>query len=81
MDEELIGKEVTADEVAFFYKKYPAFWFLLEVLEKDKNGRAEMMRVIEYGKSKDLLRDYLMDHGGDGQYIFVYAGPDGKCEI
>lgn len=77
------GKIVTADEVAKFYKDYPDFWFLLEVLKTSAEGKAELMRVPAYDKSKDVLREYLLDEldNTNSKYIFVYADPDGKCEI
>ncbi|HEY5691494.1 MAG TPA: hypothetical protein VIS49_08565 [Cyclobacteriaceae bacterium] len=80
---DLREKEVLASEVAFFYKDYPSYWFLLEVLDKDENGKAVLMRVIDYNKNKDVLRDYLLDElsGTNSQYIFVYAYPDGKCDL
>ena len=73
---------VTADEVAQFYKRYPGFWFLLEVI-KTENKKASLMRVVRYNKSKEALRDFLLDELSDtnSKYIFVYADPDGKCEL
>ena len=79
---ELINSIVSASEVAGFYKYYPGFWFLLEVLEVEKR-KASKMRVVRYDVSKEKLREYLMDELADhgSKYIFVYADPDGKCEI
>ena len=81
--DELIGKQVSAEEVGVFYKQYPGFWFLLEVLETDSGGKARKMRVARYDKSKDELREHLFegDINANSRYIFVYAGPDGKCEL
>ena len=81
--DDLKQKTVTSDEVAEFYKRFPAFWFLLEVLDTDANGKAARLRVINYNKNKDALRDYLLDESfsADSQYIFVYADPDGKCDL
>jgi predicted metal-binding protein len=80
---EIIGKIVTADEVAEFYKRYPDFWFLLEVLKTSANGKAKLMRVAGYDKNKDVLREYLLEAHTDldSKYIFVYAYPDGKCDL
>lgn len=80
---ELNGTIVTASEVADFYKHHPGFWFLLEVLKKDDQGKAALMRVAGTGVDKDSLREQLMDmyDETDGTYIFVYAATDGKCEI
>ena len=80
---ELRGKVVTAREVANFYKQYPGFWFLLEVMKVDEKGKAEVLRVTRYDKSKDVLREYLLEESTDlnSKYIFVYADPDGKCEL
>ena len=80
---EVKGKIVTAAEVAEFYKQYPGFWFLLEVLEISKDGKAERMRVVRYNKNKDVLREYILEESVDmnSKYIFVFASPDGRCEI
>ena len=80
---EIKGNLVTADEVAEFYKHYPDFWFLLEVLKTSADGKAELMRVAGYDKSKNVLRDYLLEEHieGNRKYIFVYAYPDGKCDL
>ena len=79
----ILGKIVTANEVTEFYKQYPGFWFLLEVLEISKDGKAELMRVVSYNKNKDVLREYILEESVDmnSKYIFVYASPDGNCEI
>ena len=80
---DLIGKVVAGSEVAEFYRNYPAFWFLLEVLKTSVDGKAEIMRVTRYDKNKAVLSDYLLDDqtDHDAKYILVYADPDGKCEI
>ncbi len=80
---DVIGKVVTAGEVANYYKLYPGFWFLLEVLKTNVEGKAELMRVAGYDKNKDVLREYLLEEQVEvnSKYIFVYASPDGKCEI
>ena len=80
---EIKDKEVTADEVALFYKRYPSFWFLLEVLKTSEVGKAEVMRVVGYDRDKEELREYLLDNLTDtkSKYIFVYADSDGKCEV
>lgn len=80
---DLIGKTVNASQVASFYKEYPKYWFLLEVLGRGKDGKAEVMKVITYDFEKDVLREFLLDSLPDanGQYIFVYADPDGKCDL
>lgn len=74
---------VTAKEVAEFYKMYPGFWFLLEVLKTGEDGRAELMHVVGSHQNKEVLREYLLEESTDtkGKYIFVFASPDGKCEI
>jgi len=79
---ELKGMVVTANQVATFYKSYPGIWFLLEVIV-EKNKKAELLRVVGYDKNKDVLREYLLDEKVDihRKYIFVFASPDGKCEI
>lgn len=77
------GKIVTASEVMEFYKHYPGFWFLLEVLELSKDGKAELMRIVGFDKNKDVLREHLLEERGNmnSKHIFVFASPDGKCEI
>ena len=80
---DVIGKVVTASEVANFYKLFPGFWFLLEVLKTSVDGKAELMKVTGCDKNKDVLREYLLEEQVEvnSKYIFVYAYPDGKCEI
>lgn len=77
------GHEVTASEAANLYKHYPGFWFLLEVLKMNEEGKAELMRVVNLDKSKEVLREYLLEELTDAnsKYIFVYADPGGKCEV
>jgi lipoate-protein ligase A len=77
------GRKVTAAEVAQFYRHYPGFWFLLEVLTTDASGKAEEMRVLQYDPDKEALREHLMELHDDqmGPCIFVYADPEGRCEI
>jgi len=77
------GNIVTAQKVAEFYKQYPGFWFLLEVLKMDGEGKAILMRVVSYNSNKDVLREHLLEESADmnRKYIFVYASPDGKCDI
>lgn len=80
---EMNGKIVTAAEVADFYKLFPDFWFLLEVLKTDEDGKAELMRVTGYDRSKEVLREYFLEEHTDfdSKYIYVYAYPDGKCDL
>lgn len=80
---EIKDKKVSAGDVAEFYKQYPAYWFLLEVLKTGDTGKVELMRVAGYDKDKDVLREYLLDKLTDtnSKYIFVFADPDGKCEV
>ncbi len=80
---DLNGEIVTATEVARFYRQYPGFWFLLEVLKLNDLKKAAVLRVVKYDKDKEVLREYLLDELTDlnSKYIFVYADPDGKCEI
>lgn len=80
---DIISEIVTARQVAEFYKQYPGFWFLLEVLKTSNDGKAELMRVARYDQNKEVLREYLMEEQTDinGKYIFVFAHPDGKCEL
>lgn len=80
---DLKKRNVTADEVAEFYKSYPTYWFLLEVLKTDDFGKAISMRVMDYNKNKDVLRELLLEEPSEAnsKYIFVYADPDGKCKL
>ena len=80
---ELVGKKVTAEEVAGFYRLLPGYWFLLEVLQTSEAGKARLMRVLRCDKSKEELREHLLEAHVDpnSKYIFVYADPDGKCDI
>ena len=78
-----MGKVVTADEVKHFYQDHPSYWFLLEVQKIDEQGKAQQMRVVGYDKDKEVLREQLFDEmdRGHGKFIFVYARPDGICDM
>jgi hypothetical protein len=77
------GKVVSADEVRHFYMDHPTNWFLLEVQKIDEHGQAKQMRVVGYDRDKEVLREQLFDEmdRGHSKFIFVYANPDGTCDI
>ncbi|MBS1544676.1 MAG: hypothetical protein JST14_13650 [Bacteroidetes bacterium] len=79
----LIGRIVTADEVARLPGEIANEWFLLEVLSTDEKGRANKLRIAGHDKNKDLLRDHLLEleHGPDKRYIFFFSDPDRACEL
>ena len=83
VDEE--SKEYTAREMAQLYQKHPNEWLLLEILETNKAGRAERLRLLNYSKNKDDLYDFLMDEVQDWDwsrnFIFVYSDPEKECEL
>ncbi|MDH5609749.1 MAG: hypothetical protein OEY56_09720 [Cyclobacteriaceae bacterium] len=79
-----VGREMTDDEVALLYREEPGQWFLFQVLAKNSRGRATHLKVVAHHRDKDVLRDILMESeviDAGGQYVFVYADPDGKCEL
>ncbi len=79
----MIGRIVTADEVARLHEERANEWFLLEVLSTDENGRANRLRIDGHDKSKDSLRDHLLEleHGPGKRYIFFFSDPDRICEL
>lgn len=79
------SQEYNAREMAQLYQKHPNEWLLLEILETNKAGRAERLRLVKYAKDKNDLYDYLMDEAEDWNwnrnFIFVYSDPDKECEL
>ena len=73
---------INAEEASKLYLEYPSYWFLLKVLEKDSAGKATRMEIIGKHQNKDVLRDILLDMDvGNHNYIFMWADPEGKCEL
>ncbi len=74
---------INARDVARLYNDKSNHWLLLEVLKKDKNGKAEEFKLIACDPDKDRLYELMEDDDWDWdkQYIFVFADPDSLCEI
>lgn len=74
---------INAKQVAQLYNDLSQNWLLLEVLKMGANKKAEEFKLIAYNKSKDKLKELMEDDDWDWdkKYIFVYADPNGICEI
>ena len=80
--EEWKNKVIYANEVARLYAALPYEWLLLHVLKNGLNGKAEEFALISHSKVKDDLYDIIMEEESDKKnMIFVFADPDGICEI
>ena len=77
------NKSIHSREVAQLYSELKGEWLLLDVLQRGKNGKAEEFVLIAHSKEKDDLYEFIMEEGGeiDGNFIFVFADPDGVCEV
>lgn len=80
---EFTGRIVTADEVANIHKELPNEWFLLEVIEAGKNGKATKLKITSHHADKDILREQLLeaDHAENKRYIFYFSDPNLPCEL
>lgn len=70
--------------MARLYQENPHVWLLLEVLERNPNGRAEKLKLLKAAASKDELYDFLMEQDDwtwKKEYIFVYSNPEKQCDI
>lgn len=82
VDKKLSDKVLTRKEVIALPGELPNLWFLLEVVEEDKNGRAELMKVVGFSEDKDELREYILESDpGDKKLIFFFSDPEKECEI
>lgn len=74
-----------AKDMMRLYNEMPQEWLLLEVLEYDKKGRANKLRLLQHAKDKEQLYDFLMENSEDWNwnknYIFVYSDPDKQCVL
>ncbi|MCP4457530.1 MAG: hypothetical protein GY816_05810 [Cytophagales bacterium] len=77
------NKSIRAKDVAHLYNEFEGEWLLLDLLQRSKDGKAEEFVLIAHSKEKDELYDFVMEEGGeiDGNFIFVFAHPNGICEI
>ncbi len=74
---------INAKEVARLYNDLTGQWLLLEVIEVDKNGKAEKFILRANDEDKEQLYK-LMDSDEwdwDKKYLFVFADPNNLCEI
>ena len=80
---DLSGKVLTADQVNELHKEKRNEWFLLDVVEINKTGKAKKVKIIKHSSDKDILRDYILELSDSGkkQYIFFFSNPDNKCEL
>ena len=78
-------KVYSTEEMCLLYSKTPNKWLLLEVLKYNKNGKAQLLKLLKYAKDKDELYDYLMDEeedwSWDKNYIFIFSDPNKECEL
>jgi len=78
-------KVYSAAEMVQLYNQKPHVWLLLEVLEYNKYGRAERLKLLKFSRDKNELYDYLTEEDENWDwhknYIFVYADPDHKCSL
>ena len=73
---------IYAKEVAKLYGELPREWLLLDVLKKGENGKAEEFQLIAHSPNKDDLYEIVMEDENDKRnLIFVFADPEGLCEI
>ncbi len=74
---------IDAKDVARLYNEKMGHWLLLEVLEKDANGKAKKFKLVAWDKDKDKLYELMDDDDWDWdkQYIFVFADPNSLCEL
>ena len=73
-----------AAEMAQLYQENPRVWLLLEVLARNRNGRATRLKLLKQAPAKDELHDYLLEHKDwdwDKEYIIVFSDPDKLCDI
>ncbi len=77
------NKSIFAKEVAKLYGELEGEWLLLDVLQRGKDGKAEEFVLMAHSVDKDELYEFIMEEGGemDGDFIFVFADPNGVCEI
>ena len=77
------NKSIHAREVAQLYGDLKDEWLLLDVLQRGRNGKAEEFVLIAHSKEKDDLYEFIMEEAGemDGNFIFVFADPEGVCEV
>jgi hypothetical protein len=77
-------KVYTAGEMAQLYAHKPREWLLLQVIERDRSGRATKLRLLYHAKDKDKLREYLLDKEDwtlNSDIIYVYSDPDKACDL
>ncbi len=80
---EATGRIVTAEEVANIHEELPNEWFLLEVIEANKHGKATKLKIVSHHTDKDILREHLLeaDHQENKRYIFYFSDPNLPCEL
>jgi hypothetical protein len=73
-----------ANEMARLYAKKPGEWLLVQVLERDVNGKAQKLKLLHHAKEKENLREFLLDKEDwtlNSDIVFVYSDPDKICEL
>jgi len=80
---ELKGQVVTAEEVANLHREQPNEWYLLEVIETNKHGKATKLKIVSHHTDKDILREHLLEieHAENKRYIFYFSDPNLPCEL
>ncbi len=82
--DESTRKTFTPKEIVDLYSAFPGQWFLLRVLERDKeSGKGTKFQLIRKDPDKEKLYELLEEEDWDweGEYMFVYADPDAACKV
>ena len=84
--DDLIRNEtiISDEDVAQMYRSIPDVWVLLEPEERNENNYATKVKVLNYNKEKNALRNYVMENDellGSGSLIYFFTGHDGTCRI
>ncbi|NJN42019.1 MAG: hypothetical protein HC811_07175 [Flammeovirgaceae bacterium] len=80
---DLSGRLLNPDQVNDLHKERKHEWFLLDIVERNENGKVNKVMIVKHSPSKDDLRDYILElsDSGEKQYIFFFSDPDNKCEL
>jgi len=77
-------KSINNEEVCALYKTIPGEWVLLEPVEWNKNKKATRLKILTYGKDKEVIRNEVMENDewlNLGSLIYFFTGYDGTCKI
>ena len=78
----IVDRIVSSKEVQDLVPEFPNQWFLLEVLETEKSGKATLLKIIAHDPEKDVLREHLLDlEPSDRKHIFFFTDTENACEL